>query len=294
MKQIRSSTLRTLSILCFFAVTLAGLAFKTGGGTLSAFGYQSIAAICPLGSIEAMLASRSLLPRTLISLAVLIGITVFLGRIFCAWICPTPLLRSWFLGSAKSKRSNECTDIGEVDTFEPSERRIFCGVSVDSRHAVLGGALLSTALFGFPVFCLVCPIGLTFATIIGLWRLLLHNEPTWSLLLFPALLVLELVVLRKWCRKICPLGALLSLLSSMNRFVLPAIDRGVCLSTAKGVNCKLCKDACFEEINLHDMKASQPLAECTKCRACSDACPVNAITFPIFKRKDAAHEKQDS
>ena len=30
----------------------------------------------------------------------------------------------------------------------------------DSRHAVLGGAVLTTAVFGFPVFCLVCPVGL--------------------------------------------------------------------------------------------------------------------------------------
>lgn len=35
----------------------------------------------------------------------------------------------------------------------------------DSRHAVLGGALLTTAVFGFPVFCLVCPVGLTFAAV---------------------------------------------------------------------------------------------------------------------------------
>ena len=41
---------------------------------------------------------------------------------------------------------------------------------LDSRHYVLGGALLSTAVFGFPVFCLVCPIGLTFATVLVVWR----------------------------------------------------------------------------------------------------------------------------
>lgn len=43
--------------------------------------------------------------------------------------------------------------------------------ALDSRHVILGGSLLSAAVFGFPVFCLICPIGLTFATIVLVMRL---------------------------------------------------------------------------------------------------------------------------
>jgi ferredoxin-type protein NapH len=151
---------------------------------------------------------------------------------------------------------------------------------------VLGGALLSTAIFGFPVFCLVCPIGLIFATLIGLWRLIQFNEPTWTLLIFPAVLVLELAICRRWCGKLCPLGALLSLVSSLNVFVRPRVDKDACLRTAHGVDCKLCKGACLEGIDLHQREDSAPLAECTKCRECSDSCPVNAIRFPFFAKKE--------
>ena len=56
-----------------------------------------------------------------------------------------------------------------------------------ARHFVLGGALLSTFIFGFPVFCLVCPIGLTFATILLLVNLFAQGDVTWSLIVVPAI-----------------------------------------------------------------------------------------------------------
>ena len=53
------------------------------------------------------------------------------------------------------------------------------GAALDARHFVLGGALVSTFAFGFPVFCLVCPIGLTFATILLVINLFAHGDVTW-------------------------------------------------------------------------------------------------------------------
>ena len=61
---------------------------------------------------------------------------------------------------------------------------------------MLAGSLASAAVCGFPVFCLVCPIGLTFASAIALYRLIGFNEPAIEVLVFPALLVLELTVFR--------------------------------------------------------------------------------------------------
>jgi ferredoxin-type protein NapH len=181
MKSLKTSTLRTLSILFFLAVTVAGLTFPTGNGTLSAFGYRSISLLCPLGALEAMLASRSFLPRALISLAGFIGVAIVLGRVFCAWVCPVPLLHRIFQGPAQKKSLSSEAIAPDHSTTEAAEGT--CRkVALDSRHLILGGALLSTALFGFPVFCLICPVGLTFATLIGVWRLLRFNEPTWMLL----------------------------------------------------------------------------------------------------------------
>lgn len=277
--------LRTLTVLAFLAITAVGLGAHVGTGTLSAFGYKSISLVCPLGSLETMLASRSFLPRAFVSLLVIFVLSILLGRVFCAWICPVPLLRSWLVGHSKSNGNGAVASVERNETSDSHQSGKPSRIVFDSRHFVLGGALLSSAVFGFPVFCLVCPIGLTFATLIGLWRLLQFNEPTWTLLIFPAVLVLELVVLRKWCRKICPLGALVSLLSSLNIFDRPEVDSGTCLCTANRVDCKICKNACNEGIDLHHAQESRPLSECTKCRECSNACPVNAITFPFFRKK---------
>jgi ferredoxin-type protein NapH len=285
---LRASGLRTITVLLFLALTAIGLGFKSGVGSLCAFGYRTIAAICPLGAIETALASKTFLPLTMISLSVLIAFALVLGRIFCAWICPVPMVRSWMVGSAKKNGSSSADQPVAINEGIPPSERHPDGkpskIRLDSRHYILGGALLSTAIFGFPVFCLICPIGLIVATGIGIWRLFQFNEPSWTLLIFPAILVLELVVCKKWCRKICPLGALLSLLSSLNVFIRPKVNPNTCIRISKGMDCTLCKSACPEEIDLHHAKESQPLSECTKCRECSDACQAKAISFPFFAR----------
>ena len=114
------------------------------------------------------------------------------------------------------------------------------GAALDARHFVLGGALVSTFAFGFPVFCLVCPIGLTFATILLVINLFAHGDVTWSLIAVPALLAVEVLVFRKWCHKLCPLSAFMSLIAKANKTFVPTIDDAKCLETAKGATCGLC------------------------------------------------------
>lgn len=281
MKPIKYSSLRTLSISFFILLTLVGLAFHTGTGTLSAFGYSTISAICPLGSLETLIASKTFIPAVFISLAVFLLISILFGRIFCAWMCPVPLFRKWFPKTEDSQKVlvKQTEKEGEKETFLESAKK------VDTSYYVLGGALGSTFLFGFPVFCLICPVGLTFAVIISAWRLIQFNEPTWSLLVFPLILGVELLFFRFTCRKFCPLGALISLMSRFNLFFKPTIDTKSCLKATKGADCSLCKDACQEEIDLHEPLTHNALSRCTKCNDCSSACPMQAISFSFFKRK---------
>jgi len=288
MKKMKTSTLRTLTILAFVLLVMVGLAFHTGTGTISAFGYKTISAICPLGSIEAQLASKTLLPHVLISLAVFVFITILFGRIFCAWACPVPLFRKWFPKKSFKVNHDEKSSAPEQPMdLVMLNASIKTSGTVDSSYYVLGGALASTFIFGFPVFCLICPVGLTFAVLIGVWRLLQFNEPTWSLLVLPAILIVELVFYRYSCRKFCPLGALISLVSRLNIFTRPKIDQTKCMQTSKGIDCKLCKSVCNEEIDLHEgVDTSAQLSRCTKCRDCADVCPMGAIKFPFFSKKN--------
>ena len=152
------------------------------------------------------------------------------------------------------------------------------GVQLDSRHAVLVGTLASAAVFGFPVFCLICPVGLTFATIIGLWNLVQFNEPSWALVIFPIILIAEVTVLRKWCSKICPISALVSLLSNLNVTLRPRVKADACLRS-RGVDCHACVDACPEQLDPH----SKRIPECSKCGKCVEACPAKAISIKLLK-----------
>ena len=154
------------------------------------------------------------------------------------------------------------------------------GLRFDSRHIVLLGALGSAVIFGVPVFCLVCPIGLTFATLIGIWNMFQFNEPSWGLLIGPAIIILEVVFLRKWCLTICPLSALASLVSSANKTVKPAVDESAC-ARSKGHDCRVCVEACPERVDPH----TNLIPECSKCGACIDACPTKAIAMKLLKVK---------
>lgn len=298
-----ASTLRTLSALGVVGLVCLGLAVHAGVGTPSAFGIGDIAALCPLGGLEAMIASKTIVPPMLIGLGVVVVLTLLVGRAFCAWGCPVTLMRKVSgRGAGESGASPLAAGGGPAGSpaaaaegeggpaSSPAAAREKGVVPRPSRFLVLGATLLTTAAFGFPVFCLVCPVGLTFGTLVVVWRLFQFSEVTWSLLVFPAILVLELVVLRKWCHRFCPLGALLSLIARGNRTFRPQANADACLHAAHGERCNRCADVCPEGVNLHDKTVSAPMNECVKCRACADACPMHAITFPLLAK--AANERE--
>ena len=70
-KNAGSRRLRSLTAAAFIVMTGIGLAWHTGWGTLSSFGIGSIAEVCPLGALEAMLADRTFLPQAFFGLGVL-------------------------------------------------------------------------------------------------------------------------------------------------------------------------------------------------------------------------------
>ena len=129
---MKLATKRTLAAVGVLGLVGVGLAVHTGTGTPSAWGIADIAAICPLGGIEAAIASRTIVPPLLIGLAVVVALGALVGRAFCAWGCPVPLLRRVF--GVKER---------PADKPRPAERD---GAN-DSRNWVLGATVLTTAAF---------------------------------------------------------------------------------------------------------------------------------------------------
>ena len=124
------------------------------------------------------------------------------------------------------------------------------------------------------------------ATILLLVNLFAQGDVTWSLIVVPAILIAEVLLFKKWCHKLCPLSAFMSLIAKLNRTFKPTIDNTKCLETAQGKKCGACGRACDEGIDPRHPELSEAAwSECTKCRSCMDACPAHAISMPLIAKK---------
>lgn len=287
-KNVRRRSLVAGAVLLVLAVAYA---LYLPVGSFSAFGWENLSLLCPLGALTALLSSKLLIPRVLVSLVAVVLLILLFGRAFCSWGCPVSLIsrlcpekRSCERNQAAKEEHRECREGGCPEKQEGRLGRL----GIDSRHGILAGCLVAAAVFAVPVFCLVCPVGLTFALIFFTVRLFAYGEATWAIVLILAALVVELLVFRKWCRWICPLGAFMALVSKGNKTFVPTVDERQCLS-AQGQSCGACVQVCPESIDVRDpSKGERPLNECTKCRLCADSCPARAIKLPFLppKRED--------
>lgn len=325
---MKRQTLRILIPVFCALLAFLGFALHLGFGSVSGFGWSKISLLCPMGALGTMLASKTLLPRALIALLIAVVLIILLGRAFCGWVCPVPLLRKVASLFKKKKKTDDASGVAaadsvavlstefSVDELSDSDKaaieasiaknvKATCSskkgcqscadvhAAIDSRHFVLAGGLLSAAIFGFPVFCLVCPIGLFFGTIFLLVQLFGSGDITWTILAAPALLALELIVFRKWCSRICPLSALMSLVGRINRKSMrPVVDTNKCIESADAT-CGKCHEVCEVNIDPRHPQNGASFAECTKCFACVDACPGHAIKMPFVAPSSKLSAKKE-
>lgn len=232
----------------------------------------TLCALCPVGFAELTVASGSvpwaLLPGVLIVLAVVF----LLGRVFCSWVCPTSLLKNIFGGRTPrglTGRTGSCSGCGSSRTSN----------NLAAQAVVLAALLVVSFIVHFPVFCLFCPIGLTFGTLFAISRLFVTWQPGWELILFPAMLFAELFLLRRWCSAICPLGFLFGLMAKARaRFkFLPVIrvNKGTCLHNS---GCDVCATVCPEDLTAPTADG-HAMEDCTLCLDCKEHCPAKAINL---------------
>lgn len=327
---MNTKKLRVIVPLAIVAISGIAFATHTSLGTLSALGWQDISLICPLGALSAMIALKTVIPRAVVSLVLTIIAIIVLGRAFCAWVCPVPVFsklrgilkknegapseKDVLNGSASAGANTGETELSaetcasirtqaealrckDAASGQNAEACASCGKKREndpsaSRGIVLGGALLSAAIFGFPVFCLICPIGLTFALVFVLIMLFGNGDVTLSVVLIPVILLVEVVFFRKWCSHICPLSIMMSLIGKLNKTFKPAIDNSTCLESSRGIHCGKCAEACEVGIDPRHPENGADLSECAKCRACVDACPAHAISMPLILPSDSSKEAE--
>lgn len=262
--------MRFITALLAVLVVLSGVAGELRFEGLCTLGIGKILGSCPVGYASRSLAARQLLPQWPSALLV-VGLVVVLGRVFCAWICPTVLLRRVFPLKAKPAAPGR-------KTLPPPSK----GLAAYSSYAFLGGIFLASFLFRFPLFCFFCPIGLFFGFLYAVGRYFAIDALSLELVLFPLMLVLELWLLKSWCRAICPIGAFLSIVGSLNRFLFPTVQKEKCFA-AKGINCKVCQRVCPEGVGPRNLGGILPAHSCTKCLDCYENCPAKAIKLTVLR-----------
>lgn len=305
-----ATRLRTITQACFFALFLFLLLRTDFRASPSASPddlrltspVSLFFQLDPLVAISNALASRALYRGLLWGLVTLIP-TLFLGRFFCGWVCPMGSLNHFF-GSWKSesKRGKQLIDSNRYKSWQATKYYILV--------AVLVAALFGTAIVGWfdPFSLLTRSLGLSilpglnyltnsilhaaessqFFVVRGLGGVVhaLLNYTVLSLkqshfrqgfflgLLFVLILALNFRVTRFFCRALCPLGALLGLVS---RWSILGLQK----NPAACDDCNRCLLRCQGG---DDPIGGVPWrkSECLLCLNCLGACPHDGLEFKFF------------
>jgi polyferredoxin len=280
----RITTIRIVVQAIVFALFLAFVGFTTFAN-IDRFPnlrmwVGKILEIDPLVSLATAVTTHTVYRGLIWALIILIP-TLFLGRFFCNWICPYGILHhvvGWLFNTRNNKekiQSNRYRGIQQI------------------KYYILAAMLLA-AVFGSLQIGLLDPICLVYRSftgalipaasmsapgIFGDYRL---HQGAWLIgFLIVGLVAMNLVIPRFFCRVLCPLGALLGILS---RFAWWRIER----DPVKCTHCDLCRLSCEGAC---DPQGDLRKAECFVCFNCIEDCPDDALSFKLFPPKE--HEVTD-
>ncbi len=238
--------------------------------------------LSPLVAISTFLTSWTVYKGLILSLAVIITTLIF-GRFFCSWICPMGILNQWVSHLFHGRRP---VDDYRMNTYRPLFRL---------KYYILA-LLLVLAAFGMLQIGIYDPIALitrsfsvsVLPAVQYLSGTLYIKQPLFYggvliALVFIAILFANRFLSRFWCRALCPLGALLGILSHVS---LLRIRRDV----EKCTDCQKCLRSCHGACDPH---AALRISECHVCMNCIEDCPENAIHYGWPTRHSSVHTPVD-
>jgi ferredoxin-type protein NapH len=262
------------------------------GSTSAATLAQAVTVVDPLAALEVTLSSRRVEPTLVVGALVLIAVCALMGPIFCGWVCPLGLLLDLNGGIRRRLRR----------FLERRGKRLpEVRLAWAYRYGVLGLFVGFSALASLPAFQTFSPINLLSWSLVffpqpapgigtGLWGALTVAIQTaltaggWMLLLLGLLVASEYLAPRIWCRSLCPLGALYSLIGRWAPFRVQ-----IKAAKANHSPCFGCSTECPMGIRVTEEfvaanKSRIDHLECTRCGACIDACSRTVFGFGFFSK----------
>lgn len=219
---------------------------------------------CPIGALQAVIGSWNFKFAFYVA-GFLMFTGALLGRLVCGFLCPFGLVQDLLYKLPFGKK---------ITSFRGDKllRKL--------KYVILAVFVILMPLFlvdilgqGAPYFCkLICPAG----TLEGGIPLVLLNQTlrgtvgwlyAWKNVLLFITVLLSILIYRPFCKYICPLGAVYSVLQPVSVFRY-RVDPKEC--TGCGACAKVCK------MQVDPVKnANHP--ECIRCGQCKAACPAQAI-----------------
>lgn len=280
-KALSLSRLRLIWSLCSLGLFF-GLIYITDFASLKGYEVDLFLLIDPLVWLSSALTGWTIYSGLALG-ALIIVPTLFLGRFFCSWICPLGIINQ---GLSQLLRRRKISETWSENEYRRLYRLKYYILTVLIALAMFGANQIglfdpitiitrSVALGFFPA------LGFSFGSIYVDAPIFLGGALISALAL--ALFLSNRYITRFWCRALCPLGALLGLIS----LKAPArIRRDVTLCT----DCKKCLKNCQ---GAADPDGEHRVSECHLCMNCIDDCPESALRYGLPEPDSSAERAFD-
>lgn len=233
-------------------------------------------------------------------LAILL-LTFLFGRIYCSTLCPLGTLQDLFIDLSKKLSPRK-----KIFKFKAPQNLLRFGILALAIVTGLSGFMLLVNLldpysaFGKMAHSLAWPplilANNVIAKILSSFDVFFLYPVKWvgmnylavALALAWLLLLLYLSVRRGrlYCNTVCPVGALLGLVSRVSLFRI-TLDKSTCNSCGKCSS--VCKAECIDPV-----RQSLDFSRCVGCLNCLSSCPENGVRFvPAWKKESVKFESFD-